>query len=475
MTKNYNPLTPHTSPRPSSLLHRKVGLLVAGVVLLLTLLGACAVVDTEGESPTVNVVRPEAGAVFGEDATVALEAVASDDGEVARVVFSVGDERLEDTAAPYQTVVEARDLGVGAHTLSVVAYDDAGASSVPAEVDFSVQQSPARRFEVTARVTGAGAISSEPAGIDCGSTCTATFAEGTDLTLTATPDSGNVFRGWGDACSGAASCDLTVTADTQVGATFEPAAPGAFAVTVTKSGPGTVTSSPAGIDCGGSCSAEFDEGVTVTLAATPLGGATFEGWGGACGGEETCTLTEDAEVTALFKAEATGSISEAFTLVFLPDTQAYVCSGCRENNPDTDRWQPDIFRAQTQWVADNLETENIAFVANGGDIVDDASKLEEWQVADAAYATLDGKVPYSAVPGDHDYFPEEYRDGDTTYYRQFFGAERYRDYAWYGGSSPSGLSHYQRFEAGGARLHTDRSRVRSAGSRQRPEQHARLG
>ena len=58
-------------------------------------------------------------------------------------------------------------------------------------------------------------------------------------------------------------------------------------------------------------------------------------------------------------------------------------------------------------------------------------------------------VPYSAVPGDHDYFPEEYRDGDTTYYRQFFGVERYADYDWYGGTSPSGLSHYQRFTGGG--------------------------
>lgn len=227
-----------------------------------------------------------------------------------------------------------------------------------------------------------------------------------------------------------------------------PAANG-FEVAVTVLGSGSVSSEPAGLDCGGTCVATFSEGVSVTLSATPAQDAAFEGWSGDCTGQGTCAVTADAAATATFAPAGVPGVAEAFSLVFLPDTQAYVCSDCRENNPDTTRWQPDIFKAQTRWIADNVEKQRIAFVANGGDITDNASKLEEWQVADAAYGSLDGVVPYSAVPGDHDYFPEEYRDGDTTYYRQFFGADRYAAYDWYGGSSPSGLSHYQRFTGGG--------------------------
>ncbi len=72
-----------------------------------------------------------------------------------------------------------------------------------------------------------------------------------------------------------------------------------FDLTVTKSGRGTVTSSPAGINCGLDCSETFPAGAAVTLVATPDLGApggnyTFAGWGGACarfGGQPSCALT----------------------------------------------------------------------------------------------------------------------------------------------------------------------------------------
>lgn len=73
------------------------------------------------------------------------------------------------------------------------------------------------------------------------------------------------------------------------------------------SGTGTVTSSPAGIDCGSgnTCSYDFNEDTEVTLTAAPAEGSLFMGWGGDCSGTElTCTLTmnEDMEVTATFNA-----------------------------------------------------------------------------------------------------------------------------------------------------------------------------
>jgi phospholipase C len=65
---------------------------------------------------------------------------------------------------------------------------------------------------------------------------------------------------------------------------------------------GTVTSSPAGIDCGSHCSATFDLGSTVTLTATPTAGGVFKGWSGACTGTGPCTfdLNTTVSVTANF-------------------------------------------------------------------------------------------------------------------------------------------------------------------------------
>src|SRR5215831_18963219 len=67
-------------------------------------------------------------------------------------------------------------------------------------------------------------------------------------------------------------------------------------------GVGTVTSNPAGIDCGSSCSSTFVSGTTVTLAASPASGSTFSGWGGACSGTGACSVAMNAgqSVTATF-------------------------------------------------------------------------------------------------------------------------------------------------------------------------------
>ena len=64
------------------------------------------------------------------------------------------------------------------------------------------------------------------------------------------------------------------------------------------SGKGTLSSSPAGIDCGSSCAHAFTHGTAVTLTATPSAGSTFRGWSGACSGTGSCTLTMNADQTA---------------------------------------------------------------------------------------------------------------------------------------------------------------------------------
>jgi hypothetical protein len=86
-------------------------------------------------------------------------------------------------------------------------------------------------------------------------------------------------------------------------------APGVVQVTVTVSlggsGTGTVTSSPAGINCPGTCSHIFSSAQTVTLTATATGGSTFTGWGGDCTGTNSSCVVPSGTVDRNIAAEFT--------------------------------------------------------------------------------------------------------------------------------------------------------------------------
>ncbi len=157
---------------------------------------------------------------------------------------------------------------------------------------------------------GTGTISSSPAGIDCPSTCSATYKTGSQVTLTETPSGGSGFAGWGGACSGTSStCTVTLSANQSVSASFNQGSGNVtLNVTANNTAPaqGTVTSSPSGISCPGTCSATFAVNTQVTLTEAPGATSTFSafaGWGGACSGTATTcslTLTADQSVTAAF-------------------------------------------------------------------------------------------------------------------------------------------------------------------------------
>lgn len=79
---------------------------------------------------------------------------------------------------------------------------------------------PAKR-SLTVTVQGHGKVTSLPAGIDCGTVCSAGFDDRAQVQLTAQPDTGWSFAGWGGSCaSSTATCSLTLTSDHAVTAAF---------------------------------------------------------------------------------------------------------------------------------------------------------------------------------------------------------------------------------------------------------------
>jgi hypothetical protein len=68
-------------------------------------------------------------------------------------------------------------------------------------------------------------------------------------------------------------------------------------------GSGTVTSTPAGIQCNTGCSGVFNSYLPVLLSPVPAPYMIFTGWGGVCSGTGLCTinLTGDVSVTATFE------------------------------------------------------------------------------------------------------------------------------------------------------------------------------
>jgi len=82
-----------------------------------------------------------------------------------------------------------------------------------------------------------------------------------------------------------------------------------FALAVSTSGNGSVTSSSGGIQCGSSCDGRFSSGSQVSLQATPATGYFFTGWSGACSGfAASCTVTmgQAQSVSATFSTQPAG-------------------------------------------------------------------------------------------------------------------------------------------------------------------------
>jgi uncharacterized repeat protein (TIGR02543 family) len=143
------------------------------------------------------------------------------------------------------------------------------------------------KYSLTVNTVGNGNVTLNPDG--------GTYDDGTNVTLTANPDSGWEFAGWSGDLSGDANPEnITIDADKTVTATFTEI-PVQYSLTVNTVGNGNVTLNPDG--------GTYDDGTNVTLTANPDSGWEFAGWSGDLSGDanpENITIDADKTVTATF-------------------------------------------------------------------------------------------------------------------------------------------------------------------------------
>lgn len=148
--------------------------------------------------------------------------------------------------------------------------------------------------------TGSGALSGELVDLPVGASVTYTV----NATAAASGTTSTVF-------SVAAPSGVTenASANNAAGDTNSIGVLRQLAVTKAGSGTGTVSSVPAGLNCGASCGMSVADGGQVILTASAPAGSIFTGWTGACTGTgNPCTIsnmTSDQSVVATFALTAT--------------------------------------------------------------------------------------------------------------------------------------------------------------------------
>lgn len=145
----------------------------------------------------------------------------------------------------------------------------------------------------------------------------------------------------------------------------------------------------------------------------------------------------DVEPTVIDPIDPPDPTPGSFTIAVLPDTQVYAES------------HPDLFKAQTSWIAANAADRDIRFVIHEGDITN-RNSTEQWQNARDAMLLLD-QVPYALAPGNHDYGPGGNASDRTTQLNTFFPWWEQTGRPTFGGMYEPGRldNSYHLFRAGG--------------------------
>ena len=164
--------------------------------------------------------------------------------------------------------------------------------------------------------TGTGTVTAT--NIACGVDCSESYNYGSSVELTATPDTGSIFRGWiyaGVQVSTLSTYNIKMNGNRKIGAKFLKT----YDVGISKAGTGTGTVIASGINCGDDCNQTYIAGKTVTFNATPAPDSKFTGWSGDYTGKSKTILLPIngvKNITATFEPKASGiKITEKVSVV----------------------------------------------------------------------------------------------------------------------------------------------------------------
>jgi len=169
----------------------------------------------------------------------------------------------------------------------------------------------------------------------------------------------------------------------------------------------------------------------------------------------TVSDPDSSPLTVTYHGRVAGTAAPGadFTFVALPDTQFYSSS--------LNGGLPAMFTNQTHWIITNRVSQNIQYVAQLGDCVqngDNGGNNVEWLVATNAMYKLENPattflpegVPYGIAVGNHDQSPIASATGTTTFYNQFFGTNHFAGYNYYGDHyGTNNDNHFDLFSASG--------------------------
>ncbi|MCH8820123.1 MAG: hypothetical protein IIB03_07370, partial [Acidobacteria bacterium] len=178
-------------------------------------------------------------------------------------------------------------------------------------------------------------------------------------------------------------------------------APLTLSVNLTGDGSGTVTSTPAGINCGSDCTENYEADTVVTLTAVPAAGSTFTGWSGACTGTGSCLVTLDADqaVTAQFDMSASGPqtfliVTEGQTATLTVDSSGnFTGSGLTGSAPGCSDYPINISNGRMSGTSVTFDI-SASFCAGQGSIVGTGAGIlnAPFPNATAGFGTIFGTI-----------------------------------------------------------------------------------
>ena len=115
-----------------------------------------------------------------------------------------------------------------------------------------------------------------------------------------------------------------------------------------------------------------------------------------------------------------------YMLVGIPDVQTCM------------RYQYDTYLDMMPWLADHAQSKKMAFAWQVGDLSDVGSTESFYRDAAAGISKLDGKLPYSFVPGNHDYDHNWEPSRQQTYFDRYFPYDKYSRMSNFGGAYKEG-------------------------------------